>query len=65
MTATVSCFDSNPEFLSSRSNKFVIVDSNLNTAVESYGVGVVSTCNRYDVATYRPSFLSRHHSFLT
>ena len=52
-TATVSCFDSNSEFLSSCSTKSVIVDSNLNTAGESCGVGVVSTCNRYDVATYR------------
>ena len=53
VTATVSCFDSNPEFLSSCSDKSVIADSNLNTAGESCGVGVVSTCNRYDVATYR------------
>ena len=53
LTATVSCFDSNPEFLSSCSDKSVIADSNLNTAGESCGVGVVSTCNRYDVATYR------------
>ena len=52
-TATVSCFDLNSEFLSSCSTKSVIVDSNLNTAGESCGVGVVSTCNRYDVATYR------------
>ena len=51
VTATISYFDSNPEFLSSCSNKSVIVDSNLNTAGESCGVGVVSTCNRYDVAT--------------
>ena len=29
------------------------IDSNLNTAGESCGVGVVSACNRYDVATYR------------
>ena len=53
VTATVSCFDSNPEFLSSCSDKSVIADSNLNTAGESCGVGVVSTCNRYDLATYR------------
>ena len=53
VTATVSCFDSNPEFLSSCSDKSVTADSNLNTAGESCGVGVVSTCNRYDVATYR------------
>ena len=53
VTATISYFDSNPEFLSSCSNKSVIVDSNLNTAGESCGVGVASTCNRYDVATYR------------
>ena len=49
VTFTVSCFDSNPEFLSSCS---VIADSNLNTAGESCDVGVVST-SRYDVATYR------------
>ena len=53
VTATVSCFNSNPEFLSSCSDKSVIVDSNLNAASESCGVGVVSTCNRYDAATYR------------
>ena len=66
VTATVSCFNSNPEFLSSCSDKSVIAtsasslnsgksitDSNLNTAGQSCGVGVVSTCNRYDVATYR------------
>ena len=66
VTATVSCFNSNPECLSSCSDKFVIAtsasslnpgksitDSNLNTAAESCGVGVLSTCNRYDVATYR------------
>ena len=53
VTATVSCFDSNHEFRSSCSDKSVIADSNLNTAGESCGVGVVSTCNRYDVATYR------------
>ena len=66
VTATVSCFNSNPEFLSSCSNKSVIAtsasslnsaksitDSNLNTAGESCGVGAVSTCDRYDVATYR------------
>ena len=60
VTATVSCFDSNPEFLSSSSDKSVIADSNLNTAGESCGVGAVSTCNRYDVATYRSkaSFIS-------
>ena len=65
VTATVSCFNSNPEFLSSCSDKSVIAtsasslnsgksitDSNLNTAGESCGVGAVSTCNRYDVATY-------------
>ena len=51
VTATISCFDSNPEFLSSCPDKSVIADSNLNTAVESCGVSVVSTCNRYDVAT--------------
>ena len=64
VTATVSCFNSNPEFLSSCSDKSVIAtsasslnsgksvtDSNLNTAGQSCGVGVVSTCNRYDVAT--------------
>ena len=64
MTATVSCFNS--EFLSSCSDKSVIatsasslnsgksvIDSNLNTAGESCGVSVVSTCNRYDVATYK------------
>ena len=28
-------------------------DFNLNTAGELSGVGAVSTCNRYDVATYR------------
>ena len=66
VTATVSCFNSNPGFLSSCSDKFVIAtsssilnsgksvtDFNLNTAGQSCGVGVVSTCNRYDVATYR------------
>ena len=53
VTATVSCFDSNPEFLTSCSNKSVIVDSNLNTVGESCGVSVVSTCKRYDVATCR------------
>ena len=66
LTATVSCFNSNPEFLSSSSDKSVIAtsasslnsgksltDSNLNTAGESYGVGTVSTCNWYDVPTYR------------
>ena len=66
VTATFSCFNSNPEFLSSCSAKSVIAtsassfnsgksitDSNLNTASESGGVGAVSTCNRYDVATYR------------
>ena len=66
LTATVSCFNSNPEFLSSSSDKSVIAtsasilnsgksitDFNLNTAGESYGVGTVSTCNRYDVPTYR------------
>ena len=65
VTATVSCFNSNPEFLSSCSDKSVIAtsasslnsgksitDSNQNTAGESCGVGVVSS-NRYDVATYR------------
>ena len=64
--ATVSCFNSNLEFLSSCSDKSVIstsasslnsgksiTDSNLNTAGESSGVGAVYTCNRYDVATYR------------
>ena len=66
VTATVSCFSSNSEFLSSCSDKSVIatsasslnsgksvIDSNLNTAGESCGVSVVSTCNRYDVATYK------------
>ena len=66
VTATVSCFNSNPEFLSSCSDKSVIAtsaaslnsgksitDSNLNTAGESCGVGAVSACNRYDVANYR------------
>ena len=53
VNATVSCFDSNPEFLSSCSDKSVIADSNLSAAGESCGVGVVSTYNRYDVATYR------------
>ena len=56
VTATVSCFDSNPGFLSSCSDKSVIasnasslnsgdsiIDSNLNTAGESCGVGVVCT----------------------
>ena len=52
VTLTVSCFDSNPEFLSSCSEKSVIADSNLNKAGESSDVGVVST-SRYDVATYR------------
>ena len=61
----VSCFDSNPEFLSSFSVKSVIAistsslnsgksvtDSNLNTVGESiFGVGAVSTYNRYDVAS--------------
>ena len=63
----VSCFDSNPEFLSSFSVKSVIAistsslnsgksvtDSNLNTVGESiFGVGAVSTYNRYDVASCR------------
>ena len=66
VTATVSCFNLNPEFLSSYSDRAVIAtsasslnsgksftDSNLNAAVQSCVVGVVSTCNRYDVATYR------------
>ena len=66
LTTTVSCFDPNPEFLSSYSDKSDIatsasslnsgksvIDSNLNTAGESCGVSVVSTCNRYDVATYK------------
>ena len=66
MTATVSCFYLDPEFLSSCSYKYVIatsasslksgksvINSNLNTAGESCDVGLVSTCNRYDVATYR------------
>ena len=53
VTAAVSRFDSNSEFLCSCSEKSVIADSNLNTAGESSGVGVVSTSNRYDVATYR------------
>ena len=55
VTATVSCFNSNPEFLSSCSDKSVIAtsvsilnpgesinDSNLNTAGESCGVDAVS-----------------------
>ena len=54
VTATVSCFDSNSEVLYSCSDKSVISESNLNIAVESCGVVVVSTCKRYDVATYRP-----------
>ena len=33
VTTTVSCFDSKPEFQSSCSDKSVIADSNLNTAV--------------------------------
>ena len=66
VTATVFFFNSNPDFLSSCSEKSVIAtsasslnsgksitDSNLNTAGQSCGVGVVSSCNRYDVATYR------------
>ena len=66
LTTTVSCFNPNSEFLSSCSDKSVIatsasslnsgksvIDSNLNTAGESCGVSVVSTCNRYDVATYK------------
>ena len=53
MTATVFCFDSNPEFLFSCSDKSAIADSDLNTASKSCGAGVVYTCNRYDVATYR------------
>ena len=66
VTATLCWFNSNPKFLSFCSDKSVIAtsasslnsgksvtDSNLNTADESCGVGVVSTCNRYDVATYR------------
>ena len=62
VTATVSCFNSNPEFLSSGSDKSVIAtsasgksttDSNLSTADESRSVGAVSTCNSYDVAAYR------------
>ena len=42
---------------SSLSSGESITDSNLNTA---YGVGVVSTCNRYDVANYtsKEPFLS-------
>ena len=63
VTATVSCFDSNPELLSSCSDKSIIADSNLNTAGESCGVGVVSTCNRYDIATYRSKAPFIHHSF--
>ena len=68
MTATVSCFSSNSEFLSSCSDISVIAtsasslnaiksitDSDVNnTAGESLcGVGVGSTCNRYHVATYK------------
>ena len=66
MTATVSCFNSNPEFLSSGSDKSVIAtsasslnsgksatDSNLSLADESRSVGAVSTRNSYDVAAYR------------
>ena len=67
MTVKVSCFNSNPEFLSSCSDKSVIAisasslnsgeritDFNLNTEGESLcGIGAVSTCNSYNVATYR------------
>ena len=62
MTDTVSCFDSNHEFLSSCSDKSVIaasassfnsgesvIDSNPNIAGESCAVDVVSTCSKYDV----------------
>ena len=66
VTATVFCFNSNSEFLSSCSDKsFIatsasslnsgksITDSNLNTTGESlFGVGAVSACNKYDVETY-------------
>ena len=74
MTTAVSSFNSNPEVLSSCPGKPVIAtnastlisgksvtNSSLNTAVKSLcGVGAVSTCNRYDVATYRSkaSFVS-------
>ena len=60
VTATVSCFDSNPELLSSCSDKSVIAtnasslnsgesvtDFNLNTADDSCGTGVVSTGNHF------------------
>ena len=67
VTSTVSCFNSKLEFPSPCSDKSAIdtndlklnsgksiTDSNLNTANESLcGVDAVSTCNRYDVATYR------------
>ena len=67
MAATVCCFNSNPEFLSFCFGKSVISlsaasvnsgksinDFNVNTTDESLcGVGEVSTCNRYDVATYK------------
>ena len=67
MTATFSCFSSNPKFLSFCSDKSVIAttasslnsgksvnDSNLNKVGESLcGVRAVSTCKRYDVANYR------------
>ena len=67
VTATFSCFNSNPKFLSFCSDKSVIAttpsslnsgksinDSILNKVGESLcGVGAVSTCRRYDVATYR------------
>ena len=67
VTATLCWFNSNPKFLSFCSDKSVIAtsasslnsgksinDSNLNKVGESLcGVGAVSTCKRYDVATYR------------
>ena len=67
VTVKISCFNSNPEFLSSCSDKSVIAtsasslnsgeritDFNLNTEGESLcGIGAVSTCNSYNVATYR------------
>ena len=71
MTATVPCFNSSPEFLSSCSDKSVIATcasglnsgksitvSELNTAGESCGVGAVSTCNR------RHSFLTEKKDFI-
>ena len=67
LTATVSCFNLNLELLSSCFDKsFIdtsassknsgksITESSRNAVGESLcGAGAVSTCNRYDVATYR------------